>query len=171
MDFLSQCGSAITDSKLSDLVASHREETRVQLERLRELDSSTPEPSQFAAARSLMSNCIDVASDDQSQPEVIDAAVLSGIQSLKHLEIAKYGSLRSFCEDLGRTEAADALTRSFEEDARFDRALSRLAERYINFRSVKIASSDCRGISGRAPSALSPPFLAMFGFQAATIPR
>ncbi len=133
--FLVSCSERAQDERLSDLLRSHLEITETHLCRLKELGHHL-KPSRYEAAHCAIKHILEVTSEGEASPEAIDAALISGIQELKHLEIAKYGTLRTYCEDLGLFSAADSVGTSLEEDAMFDRKLSRLAERYVNLRAA-----------------------------------
>jgi ferritin-like metal-binding protein YciE len=66
------------------------------------------------------------------KPEVKAVAVTAAQQDIEHHEIACYGSLVTWARQLGDDESADLLAKTLDEEEKFDRALSELAERRIN---------------------------------------
>lgn len=65
-------------------------------------------------------------------PDVKDAAMISAAQRVEHYEIAAYGSLRTYAEELGLKDHADLLQRTLDEEGNTDKRLTRLAESRVN---------------------------------------
>ena len=65
-------------------------------------------------------------------PEAMDAALITGAQKVEHYEISGYGSVRTFAEMLGETEAARLLQETLDEEVETDEMLTELAESSIN---------------------------------------
>lgn len=74
----------------------------------------------------------------ETEPELRDAAVLASIQAIVHWRIAKYGTMKAYAEDLGKHKQADTLGNWAEEEGTFDRELTRIAERSINFKAADV---------------------------------
>jgi len=70
--------------------------------------------------------------EEKEDPYATDAALIVAAQKVEHYEIAAYGSVRTFAELLGETQAARLLERTLNEEKRTDDLLSQLAERNIN---------------------------------------
>lgn len=70
------------------------------------------------------------------QNHVKDAAVITGLQRLNHYEMAAYGSLRSFAEELGYNDLSSTLQKSLEEEKNIDRKLTKLATERINEKAI-----------------------------------
>lgn len=62
----------------------------------------------------------------------LDAGLISSAQAVEHYEIARYGTLRSWAEQLGLTEAAQLFETTLEEEVETDQTLSRLALADVN---------------------------------------
>ena len=75
----------------------------------------------------------------KADPDVRDAWMSATTQRIEHVEIASYGTLRTFAETLGYTYAADLLQQTLEEERAADAKLSNLAERFVNPRSLRAA--------------------------------
>lgn len=63
---------------------------------------------------------------------VRDAAIISAAQKVEHYEIASYGTLVSFANTLGETDAAELLEETLNEEKEADQALTEIAESSIN---------------------------------------
>ncbi len=75
-------------------------------------------------------------------PEVMDAAIVAGSQKIEHLEIAGYGTARTYAENLGLTEAANLLQQTLDEEYQADQILTGLAVSVINERAEAGVSSN-----------------------------
>jgi ferritin-like metal-binding protein YciE len=70
-------------------------------------------------------------------PEVRDAWLIASAQRVEHIEIANYGTARTFAETLAYTHAAQLLQQTLEEERRADETLTHLAERFVNPQSIR----------------------------------
>lgn len=67
---------------------------------------------------------------------VRDAAIISYLQRVNHYEIAIYGSLRTFAEELGHNDLATSIQKSLDEEKRIDLKLTKLATERINEKAI-----------------------------------
>jgi len=65
-------------------------------------------------------------------PEVRDAAIIGGSQKIEHFEIACYGTVRTYAQQLGLTEVASLLQQTLDEEYRADEMLTNLAVSSVN---------------------------------------
>ena len=56
---------------------------------------------------------------------------------IEHIEIANYGTARTFAETLGYTHAAELLQQTLEEERAIDQKLTQLAERFVNPKAIR----------------------------------
>jgi ferritin-like metal-binding protein YciE len=76
---------------------------------------------------------------EQSDPEVLDAALIAAAQRVEHYEIAGYGCVRTYADELGFADQADLLQRTLNEEGSTDHKLTQLAETVINVDAVSAA--------------------------------
>ena len=69
--------------------------------------------------------------------DVRDAWLIATAQRVEHLEIAAYGTVRTYAETLGYTFAAQLLQQTLEEERATDEKLTHLAERFVNPQSIR----------------------------------
>lgn len=74
-------------------------------------------------------------------PDVRDAWLIASAQRIEHMEIANYGTARTFAETLAYTTAAQLLQQTLEEERNADEKLTMLAERFVNPQSIRGAKS------------------------------
>ncbi len=65
-------------------------------------------------------------------PAVKDAAIICAAQKIEHVEIAGYGTAKTYAEQLGLTDVAQLLQRSLLEEHDADDLLTTLAEGSVN---------------------------------------
>jgi len=83
------------------------------------------------AMQGLIEEGNDVIEEIDASP-LRDAALIAAAQKVEHYEIAAYGSCRTFAEILGRSDAAELLEQTLEEEKTTDEKLTELAEGMIN---------------------------------------
>ena len=67
-----------------------------------------------------------------ADPSVLDAAMISAAQRAEHYEIAAYGSLRTYANQLGLKEHAKLLQKTLDEEGNTDQLLTKIAESRVN---------------------------------------
>ena len=78
---------------------------------------------------------------EEADPQVLDAALIVGAQKIEHYEIAGYGSVRTFAQRLGYTEAARILEQTLREESATDDKLTRAAESRVNLHAATAAEA------------------------------
>ena len=81
----------------------------------------------FATARM----AIEAMKEYKGSP-ALDAGLLSAAQAVEHYEISRYGTLRTWAEEIGLDRAAELLQQTLDEEEATDRALTALAETVVN---------------------------------------
>ena len=61
-------------------------------------------------------------------PLVKDAAIIAAAQRVEHYEMAGYGTVRTFADQLGYSDAKDLLQQTLNEEGEADKKLTALAE-------------------------------------------
>ena len=139
IDALAEQADAATTDEVRNAFLQHQEETRGQVERLErvfgsigvEVDDKTCE-----AVDGLISDTRSMISDTESGSLTRDAALIIASQKVEHHEIAAYGSLKTFARVLGYSEAAQLLEQTLQEEKNTDKALTKLAESFVNQRAA-----------------------------------
>lgn len=78
--------------------------------------------------------------DEYKGTAAIDAALVASAQAVEHYEIARYGTLATWADQLGMTDAAELLKATLGEEEATDEALSALGEGGANQRAMKQAA-------------------------------
>jgi len=72
-------------------------------------------------------------------PAVRDAAIISSCQRVEHYEMAGYGTVRTYAEQLGHERAAALLKQTLDEEAAADEKLTQIANSRVNIEATRTA--------------------------------
>lgn len=118
------------DEELASNFESQREHTTKQIERLencfRELDIE-PTTETCHGMKGLIQEGSEFLAAD-GDPNVIDAGLVAATQRVNHYEIAGFGTARSFAGRLGLESSTKLLQECLDEQATWDKRLTKLAE-------------------------------------------
>jgi len=84
------------------------------------------------------------ALEEDMSEDVKDAAIIAAAQRVEHYEIAAYGTVRTFANLLGETEAATLLEQTLEEEKETDEKLTQLAE------GINVAAEEASGSKSKS---------------------
>jgi ferritin-like metal-binding protein YciE len=76
---------------------------------------------------------------EDAAPEVMDAALISVAQRVEHYEIAGYGTVCTYADEMGHTVAKSLLGQTLNEEEITDKTLTQLAEQRVNRRAMQPA--------------------------------
>jgi ferritin-like metal-binding protein YciE len=62
----------------------------------------------------------------------LDAGLVAAAQAVEHYEISRYGTLRTWAEELGLSDAVKLLDATLREEKATDEALTKIAEMVVN---------------------------------------
>lgn len=120
-----------TNRDLSKGLSDHLEETKNQIGRLDQVFKKLgqePQGVKCPAIDGLITEADELAGE-VADKEVLDAAVVGAAQSVEHYEIARYGTLVAWADELGRDDVVRLLTTNLNEEKAADRKLSTVALR------------------------------------------
>ena len=123
-----------THPELREAFQNHLDETEHHVERLEEVFAAfgkTAKGKKCEAIVGLLKEADEIALDNKGCP-TINAALVSAAQKVEHYEIASYGCLAEWADQLGNDEAADLLQQTLEEEKAADKTLTSLARLRYN---------------------------------------
>lgn len=139
---LPKMAEAVNSDELRAAFEKHVKETEGQVQRLQQVFELLNEPAKgktCPAILGLVEEGEEVMEDFQDSP-ALDAGLLGGAQAVEHYEIARYGTLVAWAQQLGMTEAAQLLQQTLDEEKATDKALTELAEAAVNDSGVRQAA-------------------------------
>ncbi len=123
--------------ELREAIESHLEETREHADRLEKVASSLDESLKrkvCPAMKGLIEEAEELMKEQKDSP-ALDAAIISAAQKVEHNEIASYGTLVAWAEQMGHDEALELLQETLEEEKSADEKLTSIAESLANQRA------------------------------------
>lgn len=138
---LERMAERATNPDLRRALEQHKFETRGQVDRLERVFRSinaTPKAGRADAVSGVLDESEGLLKR-RVDPDVRDAWLIASAQRIEHIEIAHYGTARTFAATLGYTQAAQMLQETLEEERSADEKLTRLAEQFVNPQSLRSA--------------------------------
>jgi ferritin-like metal-binding protein YciE len=120
----------------------HLAETQVQVERLEEAFELLGQPAKAKACPAIdgILEEGDEIAVEYKGASALDAGLVAAAQAVEHYEIARYGTLITWAELLGKTDVAELLKETLAEEEATDEALSQLGESGVNERAMQEAA-------------------------------
>jgi ferritin-like metal-binding protein YciE len=131
---LPKMAKSAQSEELRQAFEQHHDETEQQIERLEavfEHCGATPRSIRCEAMDGILAEAKDVMQEIEDR-QVHDAGMLAAAQTVEHYEIARYGTLIAWADQLGMKGASKLLRETLDEEKRTDELLSRLAKEKIN---------------------------------------
>lgn len=128
-----------SNEELEKAFDHHRHETEGHIERLERVFRSVgarPKRGSSAAVAAIVNDAERLLARNVDR-DVRDAWLIATAQRVEHLEIANYGTVRTYAETLGYTFAAQLLQQTLEEERATDERLTHLAERFVNPQTIR----------------------------------
>jgi ferritin-like metal-binding protein YciE len=105
-----------------------------RLEKIFRLIDETPRGKNCPAITGIIDEGEEISEEYKESP-ALDAGLVGAAQAVEHYEIARYGTLKAWAEELGLEEAVPLLEATLTEEEDTDKKLSELAEAAINQRA------------------------------------
>jgi ferritin-like metal-binding protein YciE len=131
---LPKMAKAAHSPKLKAAFEKHLAETEGQVDRLDQVFASideTPKGKTCDAIMGILDEGKEVMDEYKGMP-ALDAGLLAAAQAVEHYEISRYGTLRTWANELGYKDAVKLLDATLKEEKATDSALSQLAEAEVN---------------------------------------
>jgi ferritin-like metal-binding protein YciE len=129
-----------SSSELRNALQQHLRDTQNQVSRLERVFSSIGADAE-ADGNEILDEITSAAKDSISHTDdgsaVRDAALIVNGNQVEHYEMALYGSLVAFAEQLGLPEVATILRQTLEEEKAADAKLTELGKRVINAEAAR----------------------------------
>lgn len=144
MKAYAKMAKAAESQELKDALQQHRELGQGQIERLEQVFEALgkrPRGKTCAAMDGLIEEGSEAMEEADKGP-VLDAALIACSQAMEHYEIARYGAMRAFAQQLGLDEAMGLLQQTLDEEKAADQRLSEIAERSVNQKATASGEED-----------------------------
>ena len=131
---LPKMAKAADSGELEDAFRKHREQTEGHVERLGKVFSiigKKPQGKTCKAILGITEEGAEIIEEYEGSP-ALDAGLLAAAQAVAHYEISRYGTLRTWAEELGLDDAAALLEETLKEEKATDEILTEIAESVVN---------------------------------------
>jgi ferritin-like metal-binding protein YciE len=151
---LPKMAKAASHEELAASFLEHARVTERQVQRLErifaDLDES-PRGKKCVGMEGLIEEAQELLKE-KPEPEVLDAGLISKAQHVEHYEMAGYGTVRTYAEQLGLTRHAELLQQTLDEEGEADKRLTALAESSINLEAEMADGAESSGGSSNGRS-------------------
>ena len=134
---LPKLAKAAESNELREALEQHLEETEEHISRLDQVAESLDESIKRKTCKA-MKGLIEEGEDivkEQKNSSALDAGIIAACQKVEHYEIASYGTLCAWAEQMGHDEALKLLRQTEEEESAADEKLTEVAENIANERA------------------------------------
>jgi ferritin-like metal-binding protein YciE len=131
---LPKMAKAATAPELKAGFEKHLEESEGHVERLEQVFDLIGKPARGKTCEAII-GIIDEGKtimDDFKGTAALDAGLVSAAQAVEHYEIARYGTLKTWAQQLGLNDAVSLLDATLKEEIATDKKLTQVAESNVN---------------------------------------
>jgi ferritin-like metal-binding protein YciE len=131
---LPKMAKAAVSDDLRKAFEDHHGETEGQVQRLERVFELIDKPARgktCEAIQGLVEEGKEIMEDFEGS-DALDAGLVSAAQAVEHYEIARYGTLKTWAQQLGLKEAVGLLDKNLQEEKKADELLNRLAMSSVN---------------------------------------
>ena len=112
----------------------HHGETETHVSRLEQVFDAfdaKPQGKTCDAIMGIIEEGQEIMAEYKGSP-ALDAGLLAAAQAVEHYEISRYGTLRTWAEELGLSDVAELLEATLHEEKATDETLTKIAESVVN---------------------------------------
>lgn len=131
---LPKMAKAAQSGELKAGFEQHLEESEGHIERLEQVFEILGKPARGKTCEAILGIIEEGKSimDEFKGTDAIDAGLVSAAQAVEHYEIARYGTLKTWAQQLGMADAAKLLDQTLSEEIATDQKLTKVAESNAN---------------------------------------
>jgi ferritin-like metal-binding protein YciE len=140
---LPKVAEAATEPELREALLHHLEQTKGHVNRLERVFQGLGKSAKGKTCdgmKGILTEGEDTL-DDIDDPSVRDAAIIAAAQRVEHYEIAAYGTVRKWAEQLQDSSGTRILEETLQEEKEADRKLTNIAVSKSNVRAETRAAS------------------------------
>jgi ferritin-like metal-binding protein YciE len=144
MKGLPKMAKAASSESLREAFEEHRDVTEGQIDRLDQIFDrlgARAKGRKCKAMEGLMEEGKELMSEDAAE-DVLDAGLIASAQRVEHYEMAVYGTLKTYADQLGFSEDAELLQETLDEEKEADKKLSELAVQCVNMEATEQAEGE-----------------------------
>lgn len=139
---LPKMAKAAQNEDLKAAFEKHHGQTEEHVSRLEEVFTeieAKPQGKTCDAIMGIIAEGQEIIKEYKGSP-ALDAGLISAAQAVEHYEITRYGTLATWADELGLTNAGQLLKQTLGEEEETDESLSKLAETAVNQQAQREAA-------------------------------
>jgi ferritin-like metal-binding protein YciE len=135
---LPKMAKAATSPQLKAGFEQHLDETEGHIERLEQVFELIGKPARGKTCDAILGIIEEGKSimEEFKGTVALDAGLISSAQAVEHYEIARYGTLKTWAQQLGMKDAAALLDATLKEEEATDKKLSQVAVSQVNLKAA-----------------------------------
>jgi len=135
---LPKMAKAAQSSELKAGFEHHLDETEGHVERLEQIFELLGKPARGKTCDAILGIIEEGKSiiEDYKGTPALDAGLVSAAQAVEHYEMARYGTLKTWAQELGMADAVKLLDATLKEEQATDKKLSQLATSSVNLKAA-----------------------------------
>ena len=146
-----------SNAELKQAFTKHLEETEGHVERLEQIFEMLGERAggkKCKGMEGLIEEAKELLEEDAAE-EVLDAGLISKAQHVEHYEMAGYGTVRTYAQQLGLDEQAELLQQTLDEEGNANELLTQIAETSVNLEAEQGSEEEEESTSRRGDRQVS----------------
>jgi ferritin-like metal-binding protein YciE len=144
---------AATNAELKQAFTDHLEQTKGHVARLEEVCDDlgkSPKGKKCMGMEGVIKDGAELI-EEGPEADVLDAGLASAAQHVEHYEMAGYGSVRAWAEQLGFENHVELLQQTLDEEKEADRLLTQIAESSLNAQAENEEEEETGGLADARP--------------------
>jgi ferritin-like metal-binding protein YciE len=131
---LPKMAKAAQSPDLKQAFEKHRGETEGHVARLEEIFGAIDKKPQAKTCDAIVGITDEGAEimKEYKDSSALDAGLLAAAQAVEHYEISRYGTLKTWAQELGLNDAVQLLDQTLDEEKNTDATLTKIAEAAVN---------------------------------------
>ena len=131
---LPKMAKATESDELRQAFEQHRTETDGQIQRLEQVFEQIGKRASGKTCEAIQGIIAEGQEimEDYAESDARDAGILASAQAIEHYEISRYGTLKSWAQQLGMTDAVTLIEETLAEEKKTDQLLTQIAESNAN---------------------------------------
>jgi ferritin-like metal-binding protein YciE len=131
---LPKMAKSACSGELSEAFEKHRQETEGHVQRLEQIFEAMGKPARGKTCDAIVGILEEGKEimEDYAGDAALDAGLAASAQAVEHYEIARYGTLRTWADELGMKDASKLLDQTLQEEIKTDQLLTKLATSAVN---------------------------------------
>lgn len=137
---LPKMAEAASSDDLKRGFRQHLEQTQDHVRRLEDIFDKlgeAPDGKKCYGMQGIIQESEQLLQKQDIPPDVKDAGLIAQAQKAEHYEIACYGTVRQYAQELGYDEAAKMLNGTLDEESKTDERLTSMAVGHINIEAIR----------------------------------